>query len=396
LALHPDNPDPNADPWRLDSIVYHETQRIDSNGAPPVLNGDKSRMFVATRQQNVLFSFDLDAPDPRVASGVRLLYCGDKGRTRFTSCSDDYVHQLTGAAFSDTGQPNDTAQPFVGTVTAPYPGLPGEYLFLTHLNAGAISVYDITPNALTNKPGFAAVSLLGADRLGAIVNGTSAIAVASSPGRVPTVYAGSSRVISVRPPGASSTLFFFDPRAATDPNAVTGVISLAQYFGGTGASIDVKAIATSPDGTRTYFLTREPNALSVLDSSIDPSSGLPRNLFLDVVPLERQPGTIVYVPMPDGRDLLYLTCFGDGSILVFDARTHVLVNKIGTHNLVNTPPDDHDLPNLERGPYSLATTTVNGQVLVLATYFNDDALLIFDARTGLAVARVGTPHEYKK
>ena len=384
-------PEPNRnpnDPYNIGAVLAGETQLIDSHGAFPILNGDGTRMFVGTREKNVLYAFEVIAD----GGGVR---CGAKGRNRFTTCDDDHTFALSGKIFSDEGTENDTSQPFIGVVAKPVLGFPGEYLFLTHLNAGAISVYDITPNALTPNPnGFLGVTLLGQDRLGAIVNGTSAIGVTRGPNRQPMIYAGSSRVLSVRPPGSSSTLFFFDPQAAVDVSAQAGAIALQRFLGGNSASIDVKYITSSPNGERTYFLTREPNALVSLDTSLD-ADGRVKNRFVDVLPLERAPATMVYVPgnaVTGARDLLYVSCYGDGSVLIFDAATLTLVGK-------HRP--------FERGPYSLAVSSVlntaTGAPLrtwVLATYFNDDALLIFDAADPdpsrhTIYARIGTPRESK-
>lgn len=359
------------------AIIKDSTQRIESYGAVPVLNANADRMFIASRQNNVLFSFDVNGGSVK---------CGETGRNRFTSCDDAHVFQLSGKVFSDELTDNDTSQPFVGATAAPLPGLPGEYLFLTHLNAGAISVYDITKNSLTNPTGFTAVSLLGKDRLGAAVNGTSAIGVAQGPGRRPTIYAGANRVLSVKPPGAASTLFFFDPRLAFDEHADAGTLPLARYLGGTTASIDVKYIVASPDGSRTYFLTKEPNTLVELDSSLD-ENGHAKNTFVHVVALERSPGTMIYVRMPDGRDRIYVSCFGDGSILVYDAASLAMIHKISVK----------DTPHLERGPYSLAVAYQQRGPLVLAAYFNDDALMLFDPTSNDDFwGRVGSPRGNKK
>jgi DNA-binding beta-propeller fold protein YncE len=368
----------NLSDYNRAAILKDHTMKIDNYGSSPTVNGAGDRMFVTTRGQNLLFALDI-ADDGATVS------CGDKARDRYTTCDDAHIVQITGEIFSKDLTIDDTSQPFVSAIAPPLTGLPGEYLYLTHLNAGVITVYDITRNSKTNPNGFAGVSLLGKNTLGLAVNGTGAIAVINTAGRRPLIYAGSNRSLSVRPPGSSSTLFYFEPQYIVDTMAQAGVIPLYPYLGGNTASIDVKYITPSPDGSRLFFLTREPNALVVLDTSLD-TSGTVRNRFVDVVPLERSPATMVYVSAktPGARDLLFVSCFGDGSILVFDAKTLVQLNRIKP---------------FERGPYALAVAYLPDQPVVLATFFNDDAVWMIDASTPTPseplLARIGSPREEK-
>ncbi len=337
--------------------------KIQSYGAQPVLDGAAQRMFVATRQLGVLYSFDM--ADPAAPS------CGEAQSN--TSCDAAHSKDITGADFSAAFSVADTAEPWQGAVVAPLEGLPGEFLYLTHMGAGAVTVYDVTPNALTNPHGLAPVALLGADTLGAAVNGTASIAVAAGEGRVPVIYAGANRLLSVRQgTSLSNMLFFFEPKVALGQPGNRGAINLRDYFGGPTMLSDVKYIVTVPPGShhfpagsRVYALTRDPNSLLVLDASLD-ANGVPKNQVIDIVPLERLPSAATYVraATPDARDLIYVSCYGDGSILMFDAGTLTLAGK---------------LLALRQGPFALTTAYRSGRPFVLATYFTDDQLVMIDA-----------------
>lgn len=358
-----------GDPYNRRAIVGVE--RVLSFGGLPAFNGDASRMFVPVREESTVHVLD-------VAGDGSSLDCGEKGFRRPLTCDSLHSYKLSGSLFAPELGEADTADPFMAAVSPAALGLPGEFLFLTHLSSGAISVFDVTPNAVSNPNGFASVALVGVG-----VNGTSAVAVASGPGRKPMIYAGSNRLLTVRNP-SPATLYFFEPSLALTGEGASGAIGLAAKIGGS----DVKHLVTNPDGSRTYMLLRDPDSLVVFDTTLA-ATGEPANKILATIPLEKQPSVMTYVRRtPPLVDLLYVAAFGDDSIAIFDATTYALVGRA-------------QAGVLEDGPYGLAVASTPERTWVLATFFNNDAVVVFDAtdpdpRKHGTIMRIGSPRASKK
>jgi DNA-binding beta-propeller fold protein YncE len=361
------------------TIIAESTQYIDAFGAAPVLDRDARRMFVPTRENNTHYVMDLDATGTIVG-------CGDRPVKSRTSCDSTHSFHVGGTTFDKALDDTDAAEIWNGATVQPLPGLPVEYLFLTHLGAGVVTAYDITRNALTNPMGFAAAALLGKDRLGGTVNGTAAIAVAGAASPKPYVYVGSSKLIAVKSgTSASGLLFFFEPKLATADVGDRGAVNMQFYLGGPTLSTDVKFLLTNPAGDRLFALTRDPDSLSVLDVSLD-ASGYPKNDFIKSVSLGRQPTSATYVPaVPGGHDLIYVATIGDGAIFIIDAETYAVVGKIRAS---------------QEGPFYLGTVNRPAGPLVVCTYFNDDGLIVIDASNPdptlhTPVARIGSRRSKK-
>lgn len=373
----------SADPYNLNAIVPNASQKLLAFPGLPSFSSDGSRMFVPTRDENTLFIFDVSAD----GSTLSCLGAGKKPYRNNLSCDQEHAFALTGKLFSSELDDTATVDPFVMAVLPPQPGVPTEYLFLAHLSSGAVTAYDITANALTNPQGFAAAGLIGL-----ATNGTGAISVASGPGRAPSMYVGSRRLNTVSNPSPTA-LFTFQPMEALRLREnVTGALDLGSSIGGS----DVKFLLTSPNTERTYMLLNEPNALVSLDSSID-LTGAPVNRLLDSQPLGRTPSTMVYVTKPEG-DLLYVTSLSDDQISIFDARSLAQVGSIDLYPFAACGQTRFE--QCSAAPYGLTVSYTPAGPRVLATMFNNDAVVVIDASAASPaahriVARIGSPRSKK-
>ncbi len=96
-----------------------------------------------------------------------------------------------------------------------------------------------------------------------------------------------------------------------------------------GASRDYgRGMALSSDASKLYLAYRSPTALLVVDIAPGPT-GVPHHVVEDIIPLGEKPGQIVVTPTgPQGRDWLYISCFGEESVWVIDPQTRQTVKVI--------------------------------------------------------------------
>jgi len=344
------------------AFLPDQTQRMQSYGGAPTWDTAHKRLFVPTREQNQVYVFDVNDTGDTVS-------CRGEGRatvTRFTTCDSDHVFQLSGKAFNADFTDADVAEVWTGLVAPPEAALPGEYLYLTHLSAGVVSAYDITANSISNPKGFRPVTLLGNDVLNPVTNGTASIALVGASSATPMIYAGSNHLLSVRAgTSVSSLLYFFQPKLALGNGGLQGALDLTAYVGNTSRITDVKHLVTNGRGDRLYAVLRDPNALVVFDTSVT-STGAPLNNFVTMIALNNLPSTAVYVKKTDyNRALLYVSCFADGNVLIYDAETMVQVGR---------------LLNRQQGPYALGVSyRPNGSARVMVSLFNDDGIMMYDS-----------------
>ena len=79
-----------------------------------------------------------------------------------------------------------------------------------------------------------------------------------------------------------------------------------------------RGMALSTDGSKLYLAYRNPNSLVVVDIAPG-ATGEPANKLLAVIGLGGSPAQITVAPTgPDGRDLVYVSCFGSDDIWIVD------------------------------------------------------------------------------
>ena len=85
-------------------------------------------------------------------------------------------------------------------------------------------------------------------------------------------------------------------------------------------AVDARGAAFSPDGSELYVTTRRPDALHIIDTGpaeLDTAGGVANELVASIV-LPENPSDIAVHQGPDGRTLLYVTCYNDRSVQVID------------------------------------------------------------------------------
>jgi hypothetical protein len=93
-----------------------------------------------------------------------------------------------------------------------------------------------------------------------------------------------------------------------------------------GDRVEMRDVAFSSDGERAWLTGQSPAALYTLDVRPD-SRGLARNVLLGRIDLDGAPAELVAVN-EQGRDVLYVALADDEAIVVLDAATGVLLDRI--------------------------------------------------------------------
>jgi DNA-binding beta-propeller fold protein YncE len=105
-----------------------------------------------------------------------------------------------------------------------------------------------------------------------------------------------------------------------------------------------RGMALSADGARLYLADRSPASLVIIDVAPD-SAGVPRNAVMGVIPLIGKPSEVAVAASGEkGKELVYVSCFGDDSVWVVDPWLRSVV----------------DVIRLPHAPYGLAAVKVPG------------------------------------
>jgi len=113
---------------------------------------------------------------------------------------------------------------------------------------------------------------------------------------------------------------------------------------GLASGIDSRGIAFSPDGNTAFVVNRAPDALVLIDTSID-ENGAPRNKVMSVMEMDSEPSLVVPHSEKDatGRDHLfvYVVCFAVNRIYIIDPEIRetvaIILTREGPHQLVFDP-----------------------------------------------------------
>ncbi len=134
-------------------------------------------------------------------------------------------------------------------------------------------------------------------------------------------------------------------RIDADPTRPTGYKVVAEptlVLPSVTATSYGRGLALSSDGARLYLADRSPQAVLAVDVTPGPS-GAPRNAIAAVMTIGPGPSEIAVAPTgPNGRDLLYVSCFNDDAVWVLDPYLRQTV----------------DVIRLPHGPYAVTTVHV--------------------------------------
>ncbi len=117
-----------------------------------------------------------------------------------------------------------------------------------------------------------------------------------------------------------------------------------------------RGMAFSSDYSRLYVAWRSPASLNILDVVPD-ASGVPNNRLVDTIVIGNQPSALAVAPTgPGGRDLVYVSCYGDGAIWVVDPVERTSIARIPMRLGIHEPGVDATI--VRGSPFSLAAVNV--------------------------------------
>jgi len=340
-------------------IVCDETPFIVADGSVRVGNfatdvgvqdlGGDLRLFVAVRGDPSLTWIDYD-------SAARDLSCGGQGPVG--ECDD--AHRLT-----QMREDFDLAG-FVDEPFGVYVDSQNEYVMVTHLSSGAVSVADApadgSPPVLSDV-----IAGLFAANPNTGVRGAVGIA-----GRSPGAEGGRVYVTS-RSESRIQTLYVSRP-------AQYPILVPSEYFflNGVRPSDDSRGIAFGRGGDRAYVVNRDPPMLQSIDTSLG-RDGVPKNELLSAVEICSGASNIAVADLGEG-ERVYIACFRDGQIWTVnptDARLRTISDVgRGAHALVVAP----------------------GRRRLYVSNFLEDTIAVLDLTPGSraenrVVMRLGTPRQ---
>lgn len=284
--------------------VAVQVQDVPAMAAAPTQTAAVARRLVLTsRDDDGLTAVDVDGA---------ALDCG--GHDNLGRCAAAYRYGDADSAKPIGGDP-------MGIDIAPWPGLAGAWRVTVAASAsGKVSVLKLDASGQFTP--------VGTVSFGA---GLSHVRSVAATGRVYISDMRAPQLHVLRVDAAPSAPSGW--QVVAEPSLVLPSVSSGEYGRG---------MAVSRDGARLYLVDRSPRALLEVDVSPGPS-GVPRNQVVGLVAVGPKPAEVVLAPTgPAGRDLAYVSCFGDDSIWVVDPWLRQVV----------------DVVRLPHGPYGLAVAQV--------------------------------------
>ncbi len=273
--------------------------------APTATDAAPRRLILTSRDDDGLTSVDVDAAS---------LGCG--GHDSLGRCAAAY-------RYGDAESSSPIGADPMGIDIAPWPAQPGAWQVTVAASAsGKVSVLRLDSGGT--------FSAIGSASFG---SGLSHVRSVPASGRVyiSDMRAPQLHVLRIEPGSASASGW----QVVAEPSVVLPSATTGEFGRG---------MAVSRDGARLYLVDRSPRALLEVDISAD-SSGVPRNQVVGVLPVGPKPAEVVLAPTgPGGRELAYVSCFGDDSIWVVDPWLRQVV----------------DVIRLPHGPYGLTVAQVPG------------------------------------
>lgn len=206
---------------------------------------------------------------------------------------------------------------------------PFAHLGVTHLTTGQVSLIDantFSPSSIRGMP-----------------EPTERV-VLDVGGPVITVQSGPVGAFAIAPrlSGDRNTYWYVTSRASStiasflvnQANNISITFGFGVSAGPFGSGDDVRGVVFDEDGGRGFFLDNRPPALFVVDTRLEPSTGLPRNQVVDIVPVCLGASHLEIRSFLDaGRRVTraYVACFTAGQLMVIDADlgTVIAVTNIG-------------------------------------------------------------------
>lgn len=274
--------DPAVDPEKGYALIDSFGGQI-ATYQPP--SSSAVRLFVPTRSANRLYALG--------AEGGRLSCLPDAASDDGQDCLDQ------GILLQDPTEARlRTFDPFGVTVV-------GSKVFVTHLH-----ITDDPPLSGRNRVSY--LASLSADTLGDLA--FTDIGLAPAQGMVQTpngLYLAGRALTSSSDQLSSEALRFVRPNCTENCVADVGLTSSIHVY-------EARGVALASDGARLFATTRSPDGLLVLDISLDPVSGQPRNRVLSFATLPTGPAELLVIPRPGRRDLVAVSCTSSNAVAFYD------------------------------------------------------------------------------
>ena len=302
--------DTAANKWAPSDIVEVPSHAagilLQPSGAPD----GGHRLYVAARDDDSISIIDVKAN----ATGAPGLDCGQPDG-EIGPCAGD--HRIGGELKDDPDVGSDPVQ--VDLVAAP--DGTGMLLQVVATGDGQVTLVDLQQK--TSGSGVKAKIL---DHM-KLLAGPSAMVTSPLTGRS---YVADARLNRLYTHGLAQGLD--DTGAVTDGWTIDrqDTIALPRAAGGEYA----RGMTLSLDNSRLYVAYRSPNALLIVDIAPG-ASGAPANLLLDTIGLGGRPAQVIVAPTgPEGRELVYVSCYGTDDIWVVDPALRAVVD---VFELVHSP-----------------------------------------------------------
>lgn len=289
------------------SVIDTETMQIVSQGSPFIpsfgaylkLNADASKAYVTTRHDNEVIVLN-------VSEDGRALFCARGGGGGSANTSDCAIRrvpdQRDGARIA--------SDPF---------GLDVTTVSRTHPESGEETRVDVVNLSYLRGNQVTTLTFPGQEFSSATMRSASLIAggnaIARRPGSLDFYVAGrSTNIIAIHQP-------YINDLGTVEAIVRRGTIELSRAV----EAVDARGLAFSESGDFLYVATRRPSALHVV--AIDRSAGL-RHEVVDVIPLRRRPTDVVIHRTAQGRELIYVPSYTEGTIEVIDPQARAIVDVI--------------------------------------------------------------------
>ncbi|TDP62638.1 hypothetical protein [Bradymonas sediminis] len=272
---------------------------LPSFGSNIVLNDDATRAYVTARAQNSVVAFN-------VASDGSALYCNDSQGQATSNPAACIINPALEKNASAT-VPDDPFDLAVFSVDRP--------------EVGTVDVVNLAHLAGTQV---SSIALPGRDLSGANIQSApllrGASAITQRPGTRDLYVAGR----------RTNQIAIYQPYI-NDLGKVEALLARGSFaLNNEAEMIDARAIVFEDDGQRFYVLSRNPNALYIVDVvPADPATGAGRaHRIVGSIPLRSQPGGMALHTTPQGQRLAYITSAQDRSIQVLDLESRTILDEI--------------------------------------------------------------------
>lgn len=289
-------------------ILEQGTPYIPSFGGDIMLNDAGTRAYVTARKGDSLIALDV-ANGEGVAAGSALSCKDDQGQA--SSDSTPCVIRRVPDQKSGARVPADPMGLWVSTIkrqaSAQDPEVDVDVVALSHLSGTLVSALALPQGQI------AAASLQSAP----LIEGAND--VAKRPGTLDMYVAGrNSAKLAIFAP-------YVNPQGKLEAIVSKGTVDLNHV----SDAVDARALAFSEDGKTLYVATRRPDALHIFQlnaQNAQTGAGISHDLVRSI-PLGDQPSELV-LHKRGAQQLIYVPCYDDRAILVLDAVSGVVIERV--------------------------------------------------------------------